>query len=438
MTRDPAHSGVTRRSLLASAGGMGAALVGAGAVAACTSRGEGAGTARVDAPSGDAGGSRSGGARFVPFAGRHQAGVTALPVPQLGLLAAFRSVAPDRAALERGLRELTDEIRGLMAGDPVERRDPALPPVDSGLLGPEPPPDDLGIVVSVGASLFDDRYGLAPRRPVQLVEMPFLANDRLDPAKSHGDLLLSLEAGHPDTLQFALRQLMRRTREWLVLAWLVDGYTRGTGDPRDGAPRNLMGFKDGTANLDASDEALMDRHVWVQPEDTVDAGGAEPAWTVDGSYHVVRVIRMLVEFWDRTRLSEQEAVIGRHKLSGAPLGGTDENETPDFTGDPDGDVTPLDAHIRLANPRTPESADSLILRRGFSYAAGFDRAGQLDQGLAFVCYQRDLAGGFLAVQERLTGEPLEEYTLPVGGGFFFALPGVAADTGFLGEGLVAS
>lgn len=437
MTGNPADGGVTRRSLLASAGGMGAALVGAGAGAACTSRDEDSGPASTGTPPGDAGGARSGGARFVPFAGQHQAGITALPVPRLGLMASFRSVAPDRAALERGLRELTDEIRGLMAGDPVEQRDPALPPADSGLVGPEPPPDDLGIVVSVGASLFDDRYGLAPRRPVQLVEMPFLANDRLDPAQSHGDLLLSLEAGHPDTLQFALRQLMRRTRDWLVLAWLVDGYTRGTGDPRDGSPRNLMGFRDGTANLDASDEALMDRHVWVQPGDTVDSGGAEPAWTVGGSYHVVRVIRMFVEFWDRTRLSEQEAIIGRHKLSGAPLGGSDETETPDFTDDPDGDVTPLDAHIRLANPRTAESAGNLILRRGFSYTAGFDRAGQLNQGLAFVCYQRSLDEGFLAVQERLTGEPLEEYILPVGGGFFFALPGVTADTGFLGEGLVA-
>ena len=128
--------------------------------------------------------------------------------------------------------------------------------------------------------------------------------------------------------------------------------------------------------------------------------------------------------------------MGRHKVSGAPLGMEHEMDTPDYASDPRGETTPLDAHIRLANPRTPGTADSLILRRGFSYARGYDRAGRLDQGLAFVCYQRSLERGFLAVQARLTGEPLEEYILPEGGGFFFALPGAEGGS-YLGEALVA-
>ena len=58
-------------------------------------------------------------------------------------------------------------------------------------------------------------------------------------------------------------------------------------------------------------------------------------------------------------------------------------------------------------------------------------------GLAFASYQRSMSKGFLAVQDRLTGEPLEEYILPEGGGFFFALPGVPDEDRFLGDGLFA-
>jgi deferrochelatase/peroxidase EfeB len=408
--------GLSRRAFLAGAGGS---AVGSGLLAAACGGGA------DDGPGAEG--------RRVAFAGPHQAGITLEPAPAAGLMVSFAVLARDRAELAGLLRDLTDEIAGLMEGRPPEVRDRAYPPTDSGILGPDPPPDDLTVVVSVGASLFDGRYGLRERRPRELVTMPFVSNDRLDPDRSHGDLLLSIESQHPDTGLFALRQLMRRTRRTLVLRWVLDGFTRrGSTAPRStGSPRNLLGFIDGTANLDAGAADLMTRHVWVAE------GDGEPSWAAGGSYHVVRVIRMFVEFWDRTPLAEQEAIMGRHKVSGAPLGMEHETDVPDYARDPRGESMPLDAHIRLANPRTAETADSLILRRGFSYARGYDRAGRLDQGLAFVCYQRSLERGFLAVQARLNGEPLEEYILPEGGGFFFALPG-AERGAFLGEGLVSA
>jgi deferrochelatase/peroxidase EfeB len=419
MTEQPPRQGISRRGFVTGALGAGAA-VGAGAALAGCSTGENEPRAGAAA-------------RFLPFEGAHQNGITALPIPERGLIASFGVQSKDRAGLSATLAALTDEIRGLMAGKPPAARDPAYPPVDSGILGEKPPPDNLSVVVGVGASLFDNRFGLADRKPKELVTMPFLANDRLDPKLSHGDLAIILEAGHTDTVQFALRQLMRRTRSDLVLRWMVDGYARGigAGPASDAAtPRNLLGFKDGTANLAVDDGALMDRHVWVGHDD------GEPEWAIGGSYQAIRIIRMFVEFWDRTQLAEQEALIGRRKVSGAPLGMTEEFDDPNYAEDPDGKRIKLDAHIRLANPRTPATDENRILRRGFNYSRGFDGAGRLDQGLAFVSYQRSLERGFLTVQKRLKGEPLEEYIMPVGGGFFFVLPGISGHDRFLGDELV--
>jgi deferrochelatase/peroxidase EfeB len=173
----------------------------------------------------------------------------------------------------------------------------------------------------------------------------------------------------------------------------------------------------------------MDRVVWVQ------GGGDEPSWAVGGTYQVVRIIRNFVERWDRTPLGEQQRIFGRVKSTGAPFDGHTENDVPNYAADPEGKVTPLDAHIRLANPRTLESAN-LILRRPFNYSNGVTKSGQLEQGLLFIVYQADLEKGFITVQNRLNGEPLEEYIKPVGGGYFFTLPGPIKDGDFIGRTLL--
>ena len=412
-------TGVSRRRFLAGGLASTAAVAGVAGAAACGGDGD------------EGGASASGGAgpQYLDFEGRHQTGITH-PANEQGLLAAFDLTADSLDEVRETFVALTEETRRLMAGDPYEDRDPAYPPLYTGTVGNPPPPADLSVVVSVGASLFDGRYGLADRRPAALEKMPFLANDRLDPARSHGDVLVSVTSAHEDINLFALRQLHRATRDTMALHWMLGGYNRRTeARPGEAGKRNLMGFIDGTANLDPGDDDVMDRYVWIQE------GDDEPAWAVDGSYHVVRVIRMLVEFWDRTRLSEQEALIGRRKETGAPLDGEVETDIPDFAADPDGEVTPLDAHIRLANPRTSGTEDDLIFRAGLSFSRGFDAAGQLDQGLAFVSFQRRMSQ-FLNTQERLAGEPLEEYIRPEGGGFYFALPGVTSADGYLGEGLL--
>jgi deferrochelatase/peroxidase EfeB len=408
--------GIDRRGFVqAATAATAATAVGAGAAV-----GGPAATARAAA--------RAASADAVPFHGTHQHGILT-PPQRASAFVALDVTAGSRAELADLLKTITERARFLTTGGTPP--DPGLtgPPRDSGVLGPTVVADSLTATLSVGASLFDGRFGLAARKPARLRTMDDFPDDALRREVCDGDLLLQVCAADRDAVTHAVREIARATRGAMQVRWRQDGFVS---PPRpSGTPRNLMGFKDGTSNPDTGSATEMARLVWTK------AGGGEPDWVAGGSYHVVRLIRMLVEFWDRVNLHEQENMIGRRRDSGAPLTASHEFDDPHFENDPTGDVVQLDAHMRLANPRTKDTADQRMLRRAYNYDGGLDANGNLDMGLIFVSFNQDLDRQFVTVQKRLAGEPLVDYIQPFGGGYYFALPGARDSSDWLGRSLLA-
>ena len=309
-------------------------------------------------------------------------------------------------------------------------------PIGSGAAAAQlAPPDDTGealdltpanltVTFGFGPALFDDRFGLAAQRPKALRALPALPGDALDPDRSDGDLCVQACANDPQVAFHAVRNLARIGRGLVTVRWSQLGFGRTSTTSRSQAtPRNLMGFKDGTANLKLEDAKALAEHVWVG------RGADEPAWLRGGSYLVARRIRMLIEVWDRASLGDQEQTIGRTKVIGAPLGGTDEFQTLKPK------ALPVDSHVRLAHPDMNEGVK--ILRRGYSFTDGLESLGELDAGLFFLAYMRD-PSAFITLQNHLgANDALNEYIKHVGSGLW-AIPAGVRPGGYVGDALLST
>jgi len=366
-----------------------------------------------------------------PCYGEHQAGIVT-PHQLFGIMCAFDVTAKDAKQLENLFRALTARIEFLTQGGEYQDGDDKLPPAGSGILGKQFRPDGLTVTVGVGSSLFDDRFGLKDKKPKHLQEMRDFPNDKLQKSWCDGDLSLQICAFSPETCQAALRDIIKNTAQFAVIRWSIDGWLPKA-EPGAIAARNLLGFRDGSGNPKVEDPKVADQVLWTGvAANSLD----EPAWAKNGSYQAVRLIRHFVEFWDRTPMQEQTDIFGRRKYSGAPMDGKKEGDTADFAKDPDGKITPKDSHMRIANPRDPEFMKKhLLYRRAPHYPRGPPPTRHRPVGPVFICYQANLADGFIFVQNLLNGEPLEEYISPFGGGYFFVLPGVEKGS-FLGKELL--
>jgi deferrochelatase/peroxidase EfeB len=362
-----------------------------------------------------------------PFFGAHQSGITT-PVQEHLHFAAFDMMPrSDRDDLIELLKDWSYAASRMTAGLEVSATGAVGGPAEA-------PPDDTGealglpasalsITVGFGPTLFEnedgDRYGIRDRRPAKLERLPAFLGEDLDPAQSGGDLCIQVCADDPQVAVHAIRNLSRIAFGRAKLRWSQLGFgktSRTTADQQ--TPRNLFGFKDGTANILADDASALDQHVWVADDDG-------PAWLAGGSYLVARKIAMLIETWDRVRLSEQERIFGRDKGEGAPLSGGTEQTAPKLSG------LDVHSHVRLANPGSNDG--TRILRRGYNYVGGNNSLGRLDAGLFFLAYQRDPAQ-FIALQRRLSTDLLNEYISHVGSGIW-AIPPGAGEGGYVGQPL---
>ncbi|MCT2182994.1 iron uptake transporter deferrochelatase/peroxidase subunit [Brevibacterium casei] len=373
---------------------------------------------------------------IVDFFGRHQAGIVTEAQDRM-CFAAVNVLTDDRNELIDLLRQWTAAAANLSRG---------LPVVEDGVAGGSrfAPPMDTGeaqglsaghltVTIGFGRSLFTDadgrdRFGIADRLPPGLIELPHFPGDRLDEARTDGDLCIQACADDPQVAVHAVRNLIRMGFGIVSTRWMQLGFGRtASTSPAQETPRNLFGFKDGTANIRSDEEKALNEHVWVR----------DGSWMNDGSYLVARRIRMHIETWDRESLDGQEQIFGRTKMTGAPLSGGEEFTEPDFAmaGAANLPIIPTTSHVHLAHPK--QNGGTRILRRGYNYADGADAQGNLDAGLFFIAFVADPAGDYVPMQNRLAKEDaLSEYLLHTGSGLFAIPPGVA-EGGWIGQTLFA-
>jgi deferrochelatase/peroxidase EfeB len=368
----------------------------------------------------------------VPFYDQaHQAGI-ATPAQDRLAFAAFDLSGFDRRAVMTMLGAWTAAAARMTEGLPIGPTEtlPQSPPIDTGeALGLSPA--NLTITVGFGASLFDDRFGLADQMPAALRPIGELPGDRLDPRRTGGDLCVQACSDDPQVAFHVIRNFARIGRGTCVMRWSQLGFGRTSStSAAQQTPRNLMGFKDGTRNIKDENTDDLDDFVWVGAE-------TDQPWMAGGSYLVARRIQMLIEAWDADFIADQEQIFGRFKTSGAPLTGHHEFDPVRLDAKrPDrSPVIAKDAHIRLAAPES--NGGQKILRRGYSYTDGTDPVtGALDAGLFFIAYQQDPHRQFARIQRRLgLSDLLNEYIVHRGGGVFAVPPGVSGPGDWFGRAL---
>jgi deferrochelatase/peroxidase EfeB len=203
-------------------------------------------------------------------------------------------------------RELTSDLDGLPTDAPASQ-----PTAETGELGFSDGYDRFGLTVTVGfGALAYEKLGIAAAsRPQDLIPIPWEQLADTPDESGQADLVVMIGGDSPYVLQHVLRRLERTLPEALRLLWVAAGvrpHKSRAGPQKQVEGRGLIGFLDGTSNLDPRHNSADRRLVFVDPEqvsgypplpekagsgrsgpifpaDLREPPQAEPAWTRNGS-----------------------------------------------------------------------------------------------------------------------------------------------------------
>ncbi|WP_445152212.1 Dyp-type peroxidase [Baekduia sp. Peel2402] len=403
---------------------------------------------------------------------RHpQAGITNRP-PEHGLVIALSLTAADSVGARTAVAALRDLVKAELRSDladttPGSNKD--APSAETGELGFDDGYDRYFLTITVGfsAGAYSKLGVPADQRPQDLIDIPWAQLQDSPENSANGDIVLQVCTDSAYLAEHALRRIEYELAAHFSIVWTSAGVQRhnsrsGRVNRREG--RALIGFQDGTSNLDPRRSAEDARLVFVDPDNInyppqvplIEPGQSspyggpqlpafpsdlrvpptfEPAWTKNGTYMVVRASTIDTAAWDVRTLRDQEHIVGRWKVSGSALHASDDPSAavvePDFGSDPDGVVTPLASHVRKTNPRGPGDGDRRIFRRGYPLIQT-TVSGQR-RGLLFVCFGRTITTQFEFITRAWTVNPdfprpgagqdaLRAFERVLCGGYFFVPP----------------
>ena len=400
-----------------------------------------------------------------------QAGIITRP-PDHALLVALTITPTDPGPVREAIEALRVLVHKELRSDldettPASSKD--VPSAETGELGFTDGYERYSLTITVAfAKTAYAKLGVPDtEHPQDLVPIPWAQLSDAPRKTDNGDVLVQVCSDSIYVNEHVQRRIEEELGDRFAIAWVVAGAQRHNsraGRPNREEGRALIGFMDGTNNLNPRDNPADHELVFVDPEKVSSyppqvpaitggqpnpyGGGpqppqfpadlrappaTEPAWTTGGTYVVVRASTIDTAVWDKQTLGSQEKIVGRFKVSGSALDKPDDPQSPpadpDYAADPNGATTPLTAHIRKSNPRTADDLARRIFRRGYPLVLANIEATL--RGLVFVAFGRTITTQFEFITRAWTANPnfpvpgagvdaLRAFEQVLCGGYFFA------------------